>query len=99
MFLKIQLDLSEHCIETEIKRHHNRAISEYFKAEKDKRLIEKTIELTRQALETLDFARLRSKYPQLNGNTNQQIVLSMDDYRFSIAIDGRAIEPITIKSV
>ncbi|MFC1816048.1 hypothetical protein ACFL0M_08905 [Thermodesulfobacteriota bacterium] len=97
--MKIQLDLSKHCIETEIKRHYNRALSDYFKAGKDKGLIEKIIELTQQALKTFDFARLRTKYPPLSGNTNQNIVLSMDNNKFSITIDGRPIEPITKDSV
>ena len=57
--MKIQLDLSKHCIETEIKRLCNRALSDYFKEVKDKGLIEKIIELTQQALKTFDSCGVR----------------------------------------
>jgi len=94
--MKIKLDLSAHCIETEIKRLYNRALSDYFKKEvKGKGRIEKSIELTRRALENLDFAQLRIKYSPLAGHTDRSIVLAMDKNKISITIDGRPIEPIT----
>ena len=97
--MKIHLDPSKHCIETEIKRHYNRSLSEYFQAGKNKGLSEKIIELTQQALKSFDFAKLRSKYPPLCGNTNHNIILSMNNNKLSIAIDGIPIKPIRKDSV
>jgi hypothetical protein len=54
--MDIRLDLSRHCIETEIKKQYNKAISTYFRAGlEEKRRLEPTIEVIRRALETLDF--------------------------------------------
>ena len=93
--MKIQLDLSAHCLETELKRLYHRALSDYFQIEiKEKERVEKRIELTRQALETLDFAQLRSKYTPLAGHTDQTIILSMRKNKLSLTINGRPIEPI-----
>jgi hypothetical protein len=92
--MKIQLDLSSHCIETEIKRLYHRALSDYFNKEvKENEHIEKRIDLTRQALETLDFSRLRSEYTPLAGRTDQVVILAMHNNKLSITIDGRPIEP------
>ena len=41
----IELDLSKHCIETEIKRLYNRSVSQYFKPDTDKALLEKQIDV------------------------------------------------------
>ena len=60
----LQLDLSTHCIETELKRQYNKSVSAYFKAgRKEKRLPSQTIEILHQTLETLNFEQLRSQYP------------------------------------
>ena len=98
--MKIKLDLSAHCIETELKRLHHRALSDYFQTEiKEKERIEKRIELTRQALETLDFAQLRSKYTPLAGHTAQTIFLAMHQNKLSITISDRPIALIMKNSV
>lgn len=90
--LKISLDLSKHCIETELRRQHEKAISAYFKAGKDQKpKLEKTIEMIGQALETLDFSHLRSQYPALAGGTHQKVVLSKVDANLVIAIDDKKI--------
>jgi len=94
MSFEIQLNLSRHCIETEIKRVYNRAISSYFKAGKDRKSIEQTITFTRYALESIDFAKLRTQYPPLAGNTSLHVVLSMDNDIVTIFLDGRSITPI-----
>ena len=68
--MKIILDLSKHCIETEIKRFYNRSVSKYFKPNADKAGLEREIEILREVLETFDFKRLRNTYPQLAGHQN-----------------------------
>jgi hypothetical protein len=91
--MELQLDLSRHCIETELKRQHNRAVSDYFKAgPREKLLVELIIEMVRSALETLDFARLRDRYRALRGGTHCKIVLSCDHANLFITIDGQRLK-------
>lgn len=63
----MKLDLSKHCIQTEIKRLYNRSVSRYFKLEREDPQLAATIELLKAALEGLDFSRLRSDYSELAG--------------------------------
>jgi glutamate formiminotransferase len=77
--LEIQLDLSRHCIETDIRKQYNRLISNYFKSPGDRNGIEKRISLLKHALETLDFRKLRNKHPELAGNTDDKVFLSWND--------------------
>lgn len=72
----ITLDLSRHCIETAIKRRHNRSISDYFKAENDRPRLESEIELLQAALTQYDFEALRSRYPALAGRSDAEVRLS-----------------------
>jgi hypothetical protein len=90
--MDVKLDLAAHCIETELNRRYNRAISEYFKAglEEQKR-VEPIIDMFRLALETLDFAELRARYPALSGGTHQKIRISCKDRRVLITIDNTTI--------
>ena len=74
--MDIFLNLEKHCIETEIKRLHNRCISRYFKRDGDLPMIEAELELLADALKTLDFAALRSRYPQLAGQGDAPVVLT-----------------------
>ena len=89
------LSLKQHCIETEIKKRYNSAISDYFKAGKDGAPhLEERIDLLHSALETLDFGRLRSRHPELRGNNDAAVSLFRDEAgRLRIAIDGETIEP------
>lgn len=93
--MNITLDLSKHCVETEVRRLHNSAISAYFKAKKDREALEDTIALTQYALESFDFSKLRSQYPPLAGHTCLQVVLSMDDDVVTILIDGSPVVSTT----
>ena len=94
MPFEIKLNLSKHCIETEIRRLHNHAISTYFKTKKEKKPLEQTIACTQYALESIDFAKLRSQYPPLAGHTNLHVVLSMDNDVVTIFLEGRPIDPL-----
>lgn len=89
--MDIQLDLSSHCIETELKRQYNRLISEYFKAgPAEKELMEATIDMLRLGLETLDFARLRARHHALCGGADpHKIVLSRQGEELFITIDDQ----------
>jgi len=91
----ITLNLNKHCIQTEIKRQYNKLISEYFKSDpsENKDMIEAKIDLFQHALEDLDFGRLRSRYPELNGGGSDDIVLSAgSDKQLTILINGRPID-------
>ena len=51
--MKIELDLKRHCIETELNRRHNAAISRYFKADSERPGIEAQIVLLEQATQEI----------------------------------------------
>ena len=90
--MDIQLNLTRHCIETEIKRQYNKAVSAYFKADaKEKQRLQSTIEVMRRALETLNFPHLRTRYPPLAGGTDRHIILSCQNEKITIAIDGKKL--------
>ena len=92
--LEIQLDVSRHCIESDIKKQYNRLISDYFKSPGDQDGIEKKISLLKHALETLDFRQLRNKHPELAGNTGDKVFLSWGDTKtLHIRINTTRIYP------
>ena len=89
--MKIKLNLSRHCIETETKRLYNQSVLKYFKAD-DKDNIEKQIEILQHALQTLDFSKLRSTYPELNGRCDDHVELSVNDQnQIIVRINGKGI--------
>ncbi len=91
--MDIRLDLSRHCIETEIKKQYGQAISAYFKAGlEEKRRLEPTIEVIHRALETLNFSQLRSQYPPLAGGTDRNVILSCENEDLMITIDGKKLK-------
>jgi hypothetical protein len=77
--MKIELDLKRHCIETELNRLHNAAISRYFKADSERPGIEAQIVLLEQALRGFDFQQLRSRWRDLSGDTGTRVYLARDD--------------------
>lgn len=90
-----KLSLEQHCIETEIKKHYNRAVFDYFKMKgRDARDLGEKIELFREALEAFDFGKLRGRHPDLRGNSNADAGLYRDETgRLLITINGVDIEP------
>lgn len=89
--MKIKLNLSRHCIETEIKRLHNQSVLKYFKAN-DKEKLEKQIEILQHALQTLDFGMLRSTYPGLTGHCDDHVELSANNQnQIIVRINGKEI--------
>ncbi|MFH1984679.1 MAG: hypothetical protein ABIL58_22795 [Pseudomonadota bacterium] len=92
--MNLILDLSRHCIETEVRRQYNRAVSDYFCHNGDPRLLEAVISLTQQCLERLDFSVLRHRFPSLAGRTPAEVVVSMEDDAIHITIDAHPITPV-----
>lgn len=96
--MRMELDLSRHCVETELKRQHNRAVAAYFRAADEKKQhFEGIIELTRKALETLDFGRLRSCHPQLAGGSDAVIELVETGGGFVVVVDGKSLDLTSAK--
>lgn len=89
----MKLDLSRHCIETEIRRLYNRSISLYLKLKKEDPLLEADIELLKAALESLDFPGLRSGYGELACNPGNSVVelVAGANGGVVVRIDGRDI--------
>jgi len=89
--MKIKLNLSRHCIETETKRLYNQSVLKYFKTD-DKDRIEKQIEILQHALQTLDFGKLRNTYPELAGHCDDDVELSLNNQnQIIILINGKEI--------
>lgn len=92
--MRIRLDLATHCIETEMKRRHEAAMSRYFKATEKKDAIEAELILLETALAAFDFGRLRSRWPMLAGGDDRPVVLTRDDAdRPCLQFAERAVEP------
>jgi hypothetical protein len=73
--MEIRLDLSRHCVETEIRRLSNRALGAYFRPGTDRPGLEARIALLQRALEVFDFMELRHRHPDLCGGSTQTVVL------------------------
>jgi hypothetical protein len=89
--VKIVLDLSGHCIETELRSLYNRALSDCLKGVGDTHA-EQIVEMTRYALERLDFGRLRSLYPPLAGRSRCRVILFVKDQGIGISIDDEPVQ-------
>ena len=90
--MDLHLDLSQHCIATEVKKRYNKALSNYFKRRGDASLLESEISILKDALEQLDFPGMRARYPQLSGNHNVDVVLSRGGSgRLSLTLDGTSL--------
>jgi len=89
----IKLDLHKHCIETEIKRLHNRCISMLLGGDADPVETEKKLTLLRNALDRLDFPRLRAAIPELAGNHRNDIkLLEGQEDRLMLMINAKVID-------
>jgi hypothetical protein len=92
--MKIKLNLKKHCVETELKRLYNRSLSQYFKPGSNQKQIEKIIDVIKTVLENSNISNLRSKYPDLSGNSEADIVLTTDRQdQVVILINGLEINP------
>ena len=61
--MKIQLDLASHCIETEIKRRHEAAMSHFFKDEAGRGAAEAELVLLEKAIASFDLKTVVSSRP------------------------------------
>ena len=92
--MKIKLNLKKHCVETELKRLYNLCLSQYFKPGSNQKQIEKMLDVIKTVLENSSISNLRSKYPELSGNSEADIVLTTDRQdQVIILINGLEINP------
>ena len=85
MAFTFALDLSRHCVETELKRQYNRYISDYLKLKRPDESLEAPIAALEKALRHLDFSMLRSRFAVLAGNSDARVEMTVDPdgtYRF-----------------
>ncbi len=91
-FVEIDLPgLSDHCVETEIKRLYNRRMGEYFRQKGECEGLLKIIAVLTAALKHLDFSQLRSAHPALSGKTKSRVVLLAKNHFLCFCVDGRKI--------
>lgn len=91
--LRIRLDLSRHCIETEMKRRRSRLVGRALKSMAFAESLAGEIELLRQALERFDFGLLRIRYPALAGGGTELVELEKDERGGPrIRINGKPVE-------
>ncbi len=91
--MQIKLDLSKHCIETEIRKKYNQSISEYFRKSPSDKKLEPQIKNLKIALTTLDFGYLRKEFPELAGHHDDEVILSFDSKnKAAIMISGKQID-------
>lgn len=91
--MKIKLNLSRHCVETELKRLYNRSVANYFKGGKDRQPLEKQIEILKSILERSDFPRLRRICPELSGHCDADVVLIVQPQeKIVIRVNDKAID-------
>jgi len=88
----IDLDLSRHCIQTAVRRRYEKLLAAYFKAETGRSTLETQIGLLQQALESLDFAVLRSHWPILAGGRSITVCLGLAAGRILIETEGLSIQ-------
>jgi hypothetical protein len=92
--MKISLNLAGHCIETEVKRLHEAAISRYFKGKDDKAALEAELLLLEKALSGFDFHLLRGRWSMLSGGDDQPVFLTWDAiHRPCLQFDDRCVVP------
>ncbi len=91
--MDIKLNLTKHCIETEIKKLHNWTVSQYFKSNQGRAEIEERIELLQKALQELNWGELRSRYVELAGHNDDSVILSKKNNTLIISINGIKANP------
>ena len=88
----IELNLSRHCIHTEIKRRHSRCLSDYFAGRGDVDTLEGEIDLLARALTELDLPSMRGSSSVLAGGDDITVRLSgSDEVPFSLTHQGEPL--------
>jgi len=89
----IELDLYRHCIETEMKRLHNRLVDRLLQPGAVPAEAENKLQVLRDALDRLDFPRLRAAFPELAGNQRNDVkLLENQGDRLKLMINDKVID-------
>ena len=94
--MEIILSLKKHCIETAAKKSYEQLIQSYFKNKgDDPSVLEARIDALKFFIERADFARLRTDYPELSGNVQLPITLSIPEEfeSMEIVMKDKRIQP------
>ena len=99
--MPISLDLSRHCIETELRRRHDREIAAALRPGADLDRSERRIARLRAALDGLDFPRLRTAHPELRARSAAEVtlVLSESGRRISLRVNGTPVASVPAREV
>lgn len=91
--MRISLDLSRRCIETELRRRHERAVADALRPGADLEAAAHRIGLLRSALRGLDFSRLRADFPDLNAGGTAAVALDArpEDKRLRLTVDDAVV--------
>ena len=89
--MELVLDLSKHCIATEIKRQYNKALSDYFRGRGDQSLLEERIEILTALLQQGELPGLRSRYPELDASSPSDVRLRKERDTVRLVLDGRTV--------
>jgi hypothetical protein len=96
--MRIDLDLSRHCIATEVKRRYEASMRAYWKASQGREVLEQEIEALRVFLEHGDLAGLRSREPRLDQGSSSQVFLDVRPCeRLWLEVDGEVVLELDLK--
>jgi len=95
MNLRIELDLSAHCIRTEARRIYEECLRQCLKLPEDQLdAMEEKIEALKDFLETIDFGDLRSRHSALAGGSEESATLIVEGCKdFVVHVQGEIIVP------
>jgi hypothetical protein len=92
------LDLSKHCIETELRIRYHRRLSDYFKAGGDRERIEWEIEMLKAWLERGAFERLRNRHKALAGGSRARVEMRVGpEGKAALLIDDRVAARLPVE--
>ena len=89
--MEIQLDLSRHCIATEVKRQYNKTLSDYFNDRGDPSDLEERIEMLTALLRQGDLPALRSRHSGLEAHSTSDVRLRKEKGGLQIVLDSRTV--------
>jgi hypothetical protein len=93
--MDIPLDVSKHCVLSAAKRAYSQAVNQALRDSDSDSELEAKIEILKTALETMDLAGLRGKYPELAGGSDADVRLQSDEQgRISLLLQGRTLTSV-----
>ena len=90
---QVELELGDHCIEGAARHKYHSLVQKVIKDEVDNiDYIEKVIDLLGDFLQSVDFAKLRSKYEDLDGRYSLKVILQRHGCVFLISYNDKVVE-------